>query len=94
MNIRIQLTLSLISFFVLPQTFSAQSKEYKKNHKRIWAEANCFYEAENYEKALTLYDNIYFLDEDYDEINFRIGTCYSIFLVRRINQFHTFKRLE
>jgi hypothetical protein len=76
MNIRIQLTLSLISFFVLPQTFSAQSKEYKKNHKRIWAEANCFYEAENYEKALTLYDNIYFLDEDYDEINFRIGTCY------------------
>jgi hypothetical protein len=76
MNIKIQLSLSLISFFVLPLTFSAQSKEYKKIHKRIWAEANSFYEAEDYEKALTLYDNIYLLDEDYYEINFRIGTCY------------------
>ena len=76
MNIRIQLTLSLISLFVLSQTFSAQSKEYKKDQKRIWTAANCFYEAEDYENALTLYDNIYLLDEDYYEINFRIGTCY------------------
>jgi len=76
MNIKIQLTLSLISFFVLPLTFSAQSKEYNKIHKRVWDEANSFYEAEDYEKALTLYDNIYKLDEGYDEINFRIGTCY------------------
>lgn len=76
MNIRIKLTLSLIILFVLPQNFCAQSKEYKKDQKRIWAAANCFYEAEDYEKALILYDNIYLLDEDYDEINFRIGTCY------------------
>ncbi len=76
MNVRIQLTIALISLFVLPQNFSAQSKEYKKDQKRTWAEANCFYEAEDYEMALTLYANIYLLDEDYDEINFRMGTCY------------------
>ena len=76
MKIRIQLTLFLIGLLVLLQPFTAQSKAYKKKHKRTWSEANFFYEAEDYEMALSLYANIYLLDEDYDEINFRIGTCY------------------
>ncbi len=76
MKIRMQLTLFLLGLFVLLQSFSAQSKAYNKKHKRIWSEANFFYESEDYEMALTLYANIYLLDEDYDQINFRIGTCY------------------
>ncbi len=76
MNLKIHFTLALISLFVLPQTFSAQSKEYNKNHKKIWSKANCFYKSQEYEKALPLYTNIYSLDENYDEINYRIGTCY------------------
>ena len=76
MRIRMQLNLVLISLFVLPQAFSAQSKAYKRDQKRTWSEANYFYENEDYEMALSLYANIYLLDEDYDEINYRIGTCY------------------
>ena len=76
MNITIHSAFGLLSLFVLPQTFSAQSKEYNKNHKKIWSKANCFYKAQEYEKALPLYTNIYSLDENYDEINYRIGTCY------------------
>ena len=39
-----QLNLVLISLFVLPQAFSAQSKAYKRDQKRTWSEANYFYE--------------------------------------------------
>ena len=94
MNIRIQLTIALISLFVFPQTFSAQSKEYKKEHKKTWAEANCFYEAEDYEMALTLYTNIYLLDEHYDEINFRIGTCYFNIPVEKKKAISYFKKAK
>ncbi len=76
MNIKIHFTLTLIGLFVLPQTFSAQSKQYNKNHKKIWSKANCLYKVQDYEKALPLYTNLYSLDEDYAEINYRIGTCY------------------
>lgn len=71
-----QLNALRVIILLLPFSFSAQSKAYKKDQKRIWTEANFFYEAEDYEMALTLYANIYLVDEEYDEINFRIGKCY------------------
>jgi len=76
MNLSKPLNLVLIGLLILPITLPAQSKSYKKDQKRIWSEANYFYEAEDYEMALTLYANIYLMDEDYDVINFRIGKCY------------------
>ena len=52
MKITMQLTLVLIGLFVLLQSFSAQSKKYKKDQKRTWAEANYYYEDEENEMAL------------------------------------------
>lgn len=69
-----------IQLFILlsfsPLLLFGQSKEYKKDEKRIWSEANFFYDLEDYKMALKLYSDIYLVDEDYDEINFRIGMCY------------------
>lgn len=66
----------LLTIIVLPALVIGQSKAYKKDQKRVWSEANYFYELEDYKMALKLYSDIYLFDEDYSEINFRIGVCY------------------
>ncbi len=68
--------LTAILLLFIPFVFQAQSKAYKKEQKRIWSEANFFMDIEDYDLALKLYSQIYLLDEEYDEINYRIGLCY------------------
>ena len=60
--------------FTTSLSFS-QSKSYKKAQKSVWSEATFFFDHDDYETAYKLYKSIYEFDEEYTEINFKLGIC-------------------
>ena len=51
-------------------------KDYKKEDKRLYKEAEFFMDIEDYAMAVKLFNMVYFIDEEFPDINFKLGYSY------------------
>jgi tetratricopeptide (TPR) repeat protein len=68
-----KIVLILIAFLVLTKVYSQNN--YTRVHRDIFDEANLFFYDEDYETALSIYNELYEIDTSYNEINYMIGAC-------------------
>ncbi|MFN3916848.1 MAG: hypothetical protein ACK4K0_03800 [Flavobacteriales bacterium] len=66
----------VLAVFVFAASFANAQKNYKKEDKRLYKEAEFFMGIEDYSSAIKLLDLIYPIDPDYAEVNYLLGLCH------------------
>ncbi|MBU0763760.1 MAG: hypothetical protein KJ607_02880 [Bacteroidetes bacterium] len=70
------LIFGLMLVCILPVYAGAQSVKYDKEHKKMYEEAQFYYQFDNFQSAFPVFLQLYQYDSLSNEINFKLGVCY------------------